>query len=565
MKVRKLLALVLTLLLVLAYGAFAAEGEAAQEPGQQAATAQPAQQEAAATQAFERSLTVKGLFVWEWNWSQATVVGFGYSNANRNGDREYVAGGKYISNQAWQAVVMNLVYKVSQNVRLEGTLYNTIRWGEGASDGRSATNAFVPSSGDFPDSFASLGGSNLAATTVINVDGKTYTTTINAKNLIRLEEINLVWNAGGFVNDIYVGRVTNPWGFGGGLMLGARAGVDRIKWVGKTKMFGYLALPIFFIELRSDKDTTLQGDERILIEPALVLVGPGKFIEVLGITWAFDGLRKRVDATDGANDALASYNLVALSMKMRAGSLAVINFEFLAIGGRNDSSAEPVSKMRLHTRLDLIKVFLNADFNLAGGLLTITPEFAFVTAPNVSTSVGKDTFFNNAFVSGVDHKAGNIGFATQFYQVGGIIMQSPTNFFGTGWNLGLFSAAVKVKANLIGGTLIPWLKFTWATTVSQYTMEVYNAPTTVYSTRYSKTGTKSLGFEVDLGVDIKLTDGLTFMFEFGILFLPSDIKNGIVASDWSKLAYGGTGLTSSSTYTLLKNPMAINVKLIYKF
>jgi len=562
MKVRKLLALVLTLLLVLAYGAFAAEGEA-QEPGQQTA-AQPAQQEAAATQAFERSLTVKGLFVWEWNWSQATVVGFGYSNGNNTGYRSYNTDGKYNSNQSWQALVLNLVYKVSQNVRLEGTLYNTIRWGEGASDGRSATNAFVPSSYDFPDSFGSLGGSNLAATTVMNVDGKTYTTTINAKNLLRLEEINLVWNVGGFVNDIYVGRVTNPWGFGGGLMLGARAGVDRIKWVGKTKMFGYLALPVFFIELRSDKDTTLMGDERILIEPALVLVGPGKFIEVLGITWAFDGLRKRVDATDGANDALASYNLVALSMKMRAGSLAVINFEFLAIGGRNDSTADAVYKIRRHTRLDLIKVFLNADFNLIGGLLTLTPEFAFVTAPNVDTAVGKDAIFDES-LGGISHRAGNIGFATQFYQVGGIIMQNPANTFGAGWNLGLFSAALKVKANLMGGALIPWLKFTWATTVSQYTMTPYNSALTVYSFKYSKTGTKSLGFEIDLGVDVKLTEGLTFMFEFGILFLPSDIKDGVVASDWSKLAYGGSGATAGSTFTLLKNPMAINVKLIYKF
>jgi len=550
MKVRKLLALVLTLLLVLAYGAFAAEGEAAQEPGQQAATAQPAQQEAAATQAFERSLTVKGLFVWEWNWSQATVNSFTYSNAITTGfARVYNNDGKYISNQAWQALVLNLVYKVSQNVRLEGSLYNTIRWGDGASDGRAATNAFVASSYDFPDSFASLGG----------------TTAPTAKNSLRLEEINLVWNVGGFVNDIYVGRVTNPWGFGGGLMLGARAGVDRIKWVGKTKMFGYLALPIFFMEVRSDKDTALQGDERLILEPALVLVGPGKFIEVLGITWAFDGLRKRVDAADGANDALASYNLVGLSMKMRAGSLAVINFEFLAIGGRNDSTADAVFKIRSHTRLDLIKVFLNADFNLIGGLLTVTPEFAFVTAPNVDTAEGKDAVAD-ASLGGVTHRAGNIGFATQFYQVGGIIMQSPTNYFGTGWNLGLFSAAVKVKANLMGGTLIPWLKFTWATTVSQYTMQPYTNAFTLWSMRYSKTGTKSLGFEVDLGVDIKLTDGLTFMFEFGILFLPSDIKNGVVASDWSKLSYNNAGGTpTSSAAALLKNPMAINVKLIYKF
>jgi len=554
MKVRKLLALVLTLLLVLAYGAFAAEGEA-QEPGQQTA-GQPAQQEAAATQAFERSLTVKGLFVWEWNFTQATVNSFSYSNATTTGLRVYNNGGKYIGNQSWQALVLNLVYKVSKDVRLEGTLYNTIRWGEGASDGRSATNAFVASSYDFPDTFAGLGGSNITG----SVSGSTAT--INAKNLLRLEEINLVWSVGGFVNDIYVGRVTNPWGFGSGLMLGARAGVDRIKWVGKTKMFGYMALPIFFLELRSDKDTTLQGDERLILEPALVLVGPGKFIEVLGITWAFDGLRKRVDVTDGANDALASYNLVALSMKMRAGSFAVINFEFLAIGGRNDSTPDAVYSIRRHTRLDLIKVFLNADFNLIGGLLTVTPEFAFVTAPNVDTAVGKDAIVD-ASIGGVSHRAGNIGFATQFYQVGGIVMQNPTNLFGTGWNLGLFSAALKVKANLMGGTLIPWLKFTWATTMSQYTMQPYTTGATLYSMRYTKAGTKSLGFEIDLGVDVKLTEGLTFMFEFGILFLPSDIKNGVVASDWSKLNYNTAG--TGSTFTILKNPMAINVKLIYKF
>jgi len=497
MKVRKLLALVLTLLLVLAYGAFAAEGEA-QEPGQQTA-AQPAQQEAAATQAFERSLAVKGIFVWQWNWTQNTNT---------------VAGTKNIFNIAWQSLQMNLVYKVTKDVRIEATLYNTIRWGEAAnaySDGRSTTSAFVPSSYDYGDSFA-VAGSNTAPT---------------AKNLIRLEEINLVWNVGGFVNDIYVGRVTNPWGFAGGLMLGAKAGVDRIKWVGKTKMFGYLALPVFFIELRSDASTTLQGDERVLIEPALVLVGPGKFIEVLGITWAYDGLQKRTSAGDPNNDFLAAYNLVGLSMKMRAGSLMVINFEFIGIMGRVNNAPDFFG-MQYHTRLDFAKIFLNAVINL--GMITLTPEITFLTAPNVDVAGGAAV-----------HKATLVPWVSTYYHIGGLLMNAQTNYFGGGLMLGLFTAAVKAEFKLLGGSLIPWLKLSWGTTVSKYTM------TTGYA--YQSGGTKSLGFEIDLGVDITLTDGLTLMFDFGFLMLPSAIKNGTQAGDFSGK----------------KNPMCIDVKLLFKF
>jgi hypothetical protein len=564
MKVKKLLAIVLAMLLVLSFASLVSAQQSG-EPGSDSGSS-TARTETQATQAFEKSLDAKGLFLWRWNWTQANP-----------GDK--IGGGwasKAINNQVWQGLMLALNYSISPQLKISATLYNRYRWGEAldagyGSDGRSTINAFNPNGYTFADDYSSLAsswrGTVGTATTAWATATGIQTVTINApKNVLLMEQISMTWEPGGFFNTITIGRVQNSWGFGGGLMMGAMAGVDRFVWVGKTKMFGYMALPVMIFELRSDQTTNMQGDERLILMPAIVLVGPGKFIEMLGFTVFHDGLAKKsYDKSTVKNTP--SYTGMALSMTMRSGTFLKINFEFIGFMGRlgriNTTFVDLFnSGTNNEFRLDFMKIFLSAEINL--GMIGITPEFAFVTAPK---STYHNTMMYNAVTAAYDipvlameTMGGNLPFYTQFYQVGGFLMSgNPASLSGTG-RRGLFLAALKADFKLMGGAFVPWIKFAWGTSLSKYvaTSAVSFVNVDTYKTANGEQLTRSLGFEVDLGIKVQLTDGLTMALEFGVLILPKSVSGDGVAAGY------GNGIVYND-YTGRSTAMGINCKFDLKF
>ncbi len=555
MKVRKLLALVLTLLLVFAYGAFAAEGEA-QEPGQQTA-AQPAQQEAAATQAFERSLNVSGIWLWRYNFTQ--------------GNPE--SGLKGIQNIAWQAVQANFTYKFAPKLALNFAVAWGSYWGQPAGG-----QAFL---GANSKSGALAGPAYTDNLTEMMRGWKT-----NDGNFVGqpnryalwIQNMFLTWTNDGFLNEIAIGRMPNAWGFNS-IMFGQYAGNDRIRWIGKTKLAGYMALPFFFIELNYDgnmtagKDdqlyafnytTNVKGDELILLQAGLIMVGPGKLMEQIWFTVFHAGLRKYKDLT--------SYTGLGLYMKFRIGSMVAINFEvvgqmgrladaflFTNIGtfmGTNYDVTNPG-----HFRWDNLRFLLQADIKLLG-MLTIAPEIALTTAPN------RDF---NAPGNAIAHNAAGAGFKTGFYTLGGTIMNSDGDL-GTGADYGAFILALKVQADLMGGKISPWLKFSHSRILGKRVrLNGTNAtvPLGFTGNTWKEPSTKSLGVELDLGVVFTLADGFTLGIEFSWYLPSSALKNGEYGQSGASLtdpSTPGTGITVNKSLLMgYKNIIGFKVSFDCRF
>jgi hypothetical protein len=408
----------------------------------------------------------------------------------------------------------NFTYKVASNLRVDFSLGWASLWGAiGANGLNNRSGVFYnPADGSFTE---------VPATAMIGWDNSAAT--ITGKNAIWVNSMYVTWNAGGFLNDFSVGKMPNPWGFKS-LQFGNTSGADRVRWIGKTKIGPYMTLPIFFLELWADGAPTMNntalngyfgydykttmGDELLLLQPAIIMIGPGQALEQIWFTLFHAGLRKYKDGL--------SYTGFDVYLVVRIGSMLKIDFEFGGFMGRLADTRGMALDIG-HVRYDALKAIINVEFKPIS-LLKLTLEIALATAPNADYGKFGADYYDHPTFGG--HKASGWGLSTQLYAFGGRIMNSNasgTNAWGTGGRGGLFLVALKVEADLMGGKINPWLKFAMAQNLAKYLHYTSSAFRTDLS--------KSLGMEIDLGCNFALADGFTLGIEFDFYIPSSAITN----------------------------------------
>jgi hypothetical protein len=508
MKMRKVLALLLTLMFVFAVAAFAQESGNAADPanpaaGQTAATTGAAT-EAAATQAFSRSLDVYGVYTWRYEYNGYDV------------DKSAI---DTVQSTIRHMVEANFSYKISPVLSFNFSL----AWGDYYGRGRS--RGFYSTFQDsYLDDLSNLGTSEFTGISATN------------QGTLVVKRAVMYWKTGFLNSELRLGRQDTTWGYHS-VFYGSYSGADRILWIGDMKLFGMRFMPLAYFEVRNDKSNK-RGDEQLLMSIAFIAIAPGKLLEQLWLSLGYYMPTKNTNLYDRAPVA-NSYNYVHswqfftvdAYAKLRIGNMILINLEIMynkgrvgkiyAHDGTNSLSATDIP-------YDVFAALLNAEVKL--GILKLTPEVVFITAPKTS---GSGTLNTNGMAAGWMPRYID-------YQVGGRLISNITSNL-LGMYEGLLSFSLKLEASL--GKITPWLKVSYMMSMTDDKVGTF-APSAALAGFYTggfigtggsfvvnsltPGGRKGMGFEIDLGADIQLAEGFTMGVEFGYLIAGKRLQEDVV-------------------------------------